>query len=62
MRIFVSKRMAGKIKKDERKSKGNYGARKGCSIDDLTLEKRLLHDYSVQNMKPTMHDLTDLQS
>ena len=42
-------------------SKGNYGSRKGYSIDDLTLGKRLLHDCIIQNIQPTMHGLIDLQ-
>ena len=42
--------------------KVNCSSIKVYSIDDSMLEKTLLCDYSAQNMKLTMHDLTDLQS
>ena len=42
MRVFENEIISGLIKMDERISKGHYGSRKGCSIDDLFLEKRLL--------------------
>ena len=51
MIIFVNERMVGVIEKDETISKGNYGSRKGYSIDDLVLEKRLFRDCSMQNME-----------
>ena len=51
MRIFVNERMVGVIEKYEIISKGNYGSRKGCSMCYLTLEKKLLHDCSMQNME-----------
>ena len=43
-------------------SKGKFGSIKGHSIDDLTLEKMLFHDFSIQKTQPTMRDLTDLKS
>ena len=38
MRAFVNEN-GGLIETDEIIHKGNYGSRKGCSIDDLMLEK-----------------------
>ena len=54
--------MAGIIEEDEIMSKGNYGSRKGYLIDDLTLENKLLHDWSMHNVQPTIHNFTDLES
>ena len=62
MRIFVNERMVGVIETDERISKGNYGSRKGYSIDDLMIEKRLLCDCSMRNMEQTVHNFADLES
>ena len=59
MRVFVNERMVGLI---ELISKGNYGSRKGHLIDDLTLEKILLCDYSMRNMEEIVHNFTDLES
>ena len=49
--FFFNERMVGLIETNDRISKGNYGSRKGYSIDYLTLEKRLLYDCSMQNME-----------
>ena len=49
MRIFVNERMVGTIEKDGIIPKENYEPKKGCSIDDLMLEKRLMHDYGMKN-------------
>ena len=62
MRIFVNEIMVGLIDTDEIISKGNYRSRKGCSIDDLTLEKRLLCNCSMQHVEKTVHNFTDLES
>ena len=51
MRFFVNKRIVGVIETDEIIPKGNFGSRKWYSIDNLILEKRLLHDYSMQIME-----------
>ena len=51
MRVFVNEKMIGLIEKDEIISKGNCGSRKGHSIDDLILEKRVLHDCSIKTWK-----------
>ena len=62
MRIFVNERMAGLVETIERIPKGNCGSRKGCSIDDWILEKRLLWDCSMQNMEQIVHKFTCLES
>ena len=60
--MFENKRIVGIIETEGITSKGNYGSRNVHSITDLTLKKWLLHDYSIQNMEPTIHTFTDLES
>ena len=62
MRAFVNERIVGLIETDEKISKGNYVSSKGCSIDDLMLEKIMMCDCSMQNMEETVHNFTDLES
>ena len=62
MRAFVNEIIIGFIETDDIMSKVNHGSRKGCSIDDFILEKRLLYDFSMQNMEETVHNFTDLES
>ena len=44
-----------------RVSKSN-GLRQGCSIDDLILEKQLLHNYSRVDMMQTTCNVIDLEA
>ena len=62
MRIFVNEIMVGVIETDKRISKGNYGSRKGYSIEDLILEKRLLHNCNMKILEQTVHNFTYIAS
>ena len=50
------------IENDRRFSKSNYGSRKNFSIEIALLQKRLIFDNSLIEMKPTIYTITDLQS
>ena len=59
--IFIL-RNQGKIEKDERLSKCNYGLKKNYSIELAILEKRLIYNHSKIKCKEIAHNLTDLKA
>ena len=50
------------IEGDDHFSASNYGSRKHYSIETAILEKRLVIDNSLIELKPTIYNITDLQS
>ena len=61
IQIFTS-RNQGKIEKDKRLSKCNYGSRKNYSIKLAVLEKRLICNHSKIKCEETAYNLTDLKA
>ena len=62
MRMFLSAEETEIIENDNRFSKANYGSRRNYSIETAILEKRLVFDHSMINMKKNIYNLTDLKS
>ena len=62
MRIFLGLRNEGIIENNDQFSKFNFGLRVRYSIEEAILEKRLLHNSSIQNKEETMHIITDLSA
>lgn len=62
MWIFLGQRNIGRIENDLRLSKFNYSSRKGNSIDEIILEKRLLYNVSIRDCNEMIHIITDLES
>lgn len=62
MRVFFSLRNQGNIEFDDRISKYNFGSRKGCSVENAILEKRLIYESNLFNQKQTVHTLSDLEA
>jgi len=50
------------LENDKQISKHNFGSRKGYSIDEAILEKRLLCDASIFIRSNTVHVITDLEA
>ena len=46
IRMFLGTRMNERVESDVRLSKCDYGSRKGCSIENVLLEKRLMIDHA----------------
>ena len=55
-------RSSENIENNPRLSKFNYGSRKYYSIETTLLEKRLIHDSSMWNNYPIIHNMTDLEA
>lgn len=62
MRMQLSSDGEEKIEKDSRFSKSNYGSRKNYAIESAILQKRIVFDNSLNSMKPTIYNFTDLKS
>ena len=62
MRIFLKYRIKGKIKKDLRISKANYGLRSKYSIENVILEKRIIYNHSTLTYQYTIHNMIDLEA
>ena len=62
MRVFLGQQNQGRIKYDMRLSKFNYSSRKGYSIEEIILEKRLLYNISIRDYYPIVHIITNLES
>ena len=62
MIIFINERNSGRIEIDPMISKYNYGSRKGYSIENAILEKRIVYNNSLLMGNHTIHNMTDLQS
>ena len=62
MRTHLASNEEELIEKDNRFSKANYGSRKNYSIETAILQKRLIFDNSLIEMKPSTHNFTDLKS
>ena len=62
MRIHFQAEQEELIENDSRFSSANYGSRKNYSIETALLQKRLVLDKSLIEMKPTIYNFTDLQS
>jgi len=62
MRIHLASNKEELIEKDNRFSKANYGSRKNYSIETAILQKRLIFDNSLIEMKPSIYNFTDLKS
>ena len=62
MRIHLRAENEELIENDSRFSTANYGSRKNYSIETALLQKRLVLDKSLIEMKPTIYNFTDLQS
>ena len=62
MRIFINKRNRRRIETDPRILKYNYRSRKGYSIKDIILEKRIACDNSIMIGYYVIHNIRDLQS
>ena len=60
MQIFMKYRKSSKLEIDNRILKFNFGSRKGYSIDNALLEKRLLYDSSIITRKKSTYVVTDL--
>ena len=61
MRIFLGHRNQRQIEHDKRILKFNYGSRKGYSIEEVLLEKRLLCDISIRDCHKMVHAITNLE-
>ena len=62
MQIHLKSDKEEMIEKDQHFSKVQYGARKNFLIETALLEKQLIFDNSLIEIKPTIYALTDLQS
>ena len=62
MRIHLSTDREELIENDNRFSKVNYGSRKNYSIETAILQKRLIFDNSLIEMKSSIYTFTDLKS
>ena len=62
MRIYLKSDNRELIEQDKRFSKANYRSRKNYSIEIAIFEKYLILDSSLILIKPTIYNLTDLQS
>ena len=62
MRIFFGIRCDGIIEKDERISKYNFGTRKGYSIENAILEKRLLIESNLFDQDQFVYTISDLEA
>ena len=60
--IRIGTKNRGAIEEDERLSKFNCGSRVNYSIETAILKKRLTHDITVRDEKPTMHNISDLKA
>ena len=62
MRILVNERNSRRIETDSRISKYSYRLRKGYSIKDVILEKRISYENSIITGYHTIHNMIDLQA
>ena len=62
MRISLNADAEELIENDDRFSKSNFGSRKNYAIMTAILQKRLIFDNSLVNMKHNIYILTDLKS
>lgn len=62
MRSYLNSDKGELIEGDDRFSASNYGSRKYHSIETVTLEKRLVMNNNLIKIKPTIHNIADLQA
>ena len=60
IRVFLGQQNQGRIENNKRLLKFNYSSRKGYSIEEIILEKRLLYDISMRDCYPIIHIIIDL--
>ena len=62
MRIFTGGRNNHNAESNERLSQHNCSSRRNYSIDTAIFEKKLMHNASIRDREPTLHNISDLKA